>query len=540
MQDGRSRPRACRGRRDGASPPVQGPAARGHRPIVAGRGPGVPDRGRPCAGPPVTCPDDPRPPDRPASPACCAERSPCRRLAPCRVGAASARPPAGPRARRRADRARPWCSSAPAASPGATSSRDGHPGAVVAAAATASSAALSVRSVLHQHLPGGRLADPVGRRSGPLRRGAGDGHADRARPSPARASPPWNGAVPGWDAYRRIAAAQGASTPRSACSATQLAPRRGCVQAVGAGAAVGAATSARARSPATRRTTPARCRATLAACPVDAGRRRRACATPADVAERRGAPERRRGPRRSGRVDARIGQVIEAAPERRRRASSRASRTPAPASGCGSSARAGPRFGPGTLESTSTRQAGLVQAARPHRDGPGPRGPARCPAAVGGSAAARGPGRRQLRGRGRDRLQHLVDYDQASPRGAPPRRRRSSTAVVLRPDRSSTPFVAAGLAAATAAPRSTRLRLLRLVRRVAIDRRAPCPVVDLPGQPAAVVALPHARCSPSSASVALFVAVISAIALLGPWRRSPARAAWPSSRPPRCSCSPPT
>ena len=269
-----------------------------------------------------------------------------------------------------------------------------------------------------------------------------------------------------------------------------------------------------ARSPATRRTTPARCRTTLSACPVDAGRRRRRARPGRRRPARRGPPERVAG--RAGRGRSTPGSARCWRPRRRRR---RARREPLDA---GASERLrlaalrGPGVGPGTLESTSTRQAGLIQLAD-------------LTATVLARARPARPGRRQRQPAARAARPTTPPRRPRRPAAAPGRLRPGlATRCTPWSRRSSTAgcivqiliyaFVAVvwrrrlGLgghpaAAAAAGPAGG-------------DHRRRRARVDLPGQPAAVVALPQPDARPSSARSALFVAVISAVALLGPWRRS--------------------
>ena len=263
----------CRGWRGG----VTGPLWR-----VAGRGAG-PRSPHPA---PVTCPDDPQPPDR--SPDGC----PGAAGLPRRSASAPSARPAAPRRPRPPPR-RPWWSSAPAASPGATCPVRRRPrcGRCCEHGATAS---LTVRSVHSNTCPGGRLADPVGRAAG-RRPGHRVGHP-AAVPSRARAGR--DGAVPGWDAYRRIAAGKDFDA-RIGLLGDELTRGVGCVRAVGPGAALGAATSAGKvtdYAPYDARTLPR----DPGGLPGDAGGRRRRARPGRGGPARRGAPDAPRGRRRSG------------------------------------------------------------------------------------------------------------------------------------------------------------------------------------------------------------------------------------------------
>ena len=148
-----------------------------------------------------------------------------------------------------------------------------------------------------QHLPGGRLADPVGRAAG--RRPRHRRRTPGRRAGPLR-EPAADGAVPRLGHLPPHRGGQGLRRPprparRRADPRRRLRPRGRPRRRAGA------RRPPPARSPATRRTTPAPCRATLAACPVDAGRRRRGARPGRRRPARRGPPERLAGARRSGR-----------------------------------------------------------------------------------------------------------------------------------------------------------------------------------------------------------------------------------------------
>ena len=368
--------------------------------------------------------------------------------------------------------------------------------------------------------------------SGPLRRGR-DGSPDRATSDPCPPIPVVDsGAVPGWKDYVRAAAAKKFDSVPGLLG-EHLASQGVCVQAVGAGAGVGAAF----RSGAMPRYAPF--------APDSADVRPRGVSGDAG---RRGLAARPQG-RRRGRGGAQgrprlAGQGDRPQDPGRHRGGTRGRRPRrgqplrcrAPASGCGSSRRRDPRFGqrhPGLAVDPPARTGA---GPRPHRDAHrGYRGPGAQRARRRGPAA--GPGRQQLRGRGPRPAAGTGRLRRGLPRGALARpallqRRRLHPARDLRPR-------PAGLEARLRLPGAPGCRLLQVVRRVARGR-GDRPGRDLPGQPPALVALPRADARRSSPASALFVAVISAIALLGPWGRCAAGPHGRRSRSPRCSSSPST
>jgi hypothetical protein len=364
-------------------------------------------------------------------------------------------------------------------------------------------ASLTVRSVHSNTCPvDGWLTLSAGQRAGDR-----DTGSDTRPPCRAVREPAAGGAVPGWDTYRRIAAGKDFDA-HIGLLGDELTRGVGCVRAVGPGAALAAATSAgkvTGYAPYDARTLPT----TLSACPatlVDVG----AVRDPAEVDPRDEVRPTTSRAAQVRAVDARIGQVLAAAPRN-------ADVLVASLSDAGASERLrltalrGPGVGAGTLESTSTRLAGLVQlsdltATILARAGlPDPAAvsgnPLRVLPADGTSAAGR--------------LQQLVDYDQAS----------HEVHSLVPPFFNAWVLVQILIYAFVAVvwrrrwgSEATRLRLLRLVRRVAII------AATVPVSTFLANLLPWWRFpSPMLAvvgSVALFVTVISAIALLGPWRRS--------------------
>ena len=393
-----------------------------------------------------------------------------------------------------------WSDVSPAATPALWSLLQG-----------GASASLTVRSVHSNTCPvDGWLTLSAGERAGDR-----DAGADSRPPCRALREPAADGVVPGWATYRRIAAGEDFDA-RLGLLGDELVRGGGCVRPIGPGAALAAATSAgtvTGYAPYDARTL----RAQLAACRVtvvDVGTvRDPADVDPADVDP---ADEVRPSASRAAQVravDARVGQVLAAAP-------AGADVLVASLSDAGESERLrlaalrGPDVPPGTLESTSTRQSGLIQladltatvlarAGRPD------------PAGVSGNPLRVVPADDTSAAAAADRLQGLIDYDQAS----------HEVHSLVPPFFNGWVMVQILIYAFVAVvwrrrwgSEDTRLRLLRLVLRVAIIAAA------VPVSTFLANLLPWWRVSsPMLAvvgSVGVFVAVISSIALLGPWRRS--------------------
>ena len=391
---------------------------------------------------------------------------------------------------------------------------------------TGATASLTVRSVHSNTCPvDGWLTLSAGERAGDR-----DTGSDTRPPCRALREPAADGAVPGWDTYRRIAAGKDFDA-RIGLLGDELTRGVGCVRAVGPGAALAASTSAgrvTGYAPYDARTLPrtlSACRATL----VDVG----AVRDPAEVDPR---DEVRPSAPRAAQVravDARIGQVLAAAPRN-------ADVLVGSLSDAGASERLrlaalrGPGVRPGTLESTSTRQDGLIQLADLTATILARAG-LPDPAGVSGNPLRAVPADDTSEAAAADRLQHLVDYDQASHEVhalVPPFFNawvdRADPHLRVRRGGVAAPVGVGGHPAAAAAPGPA-----------GGDHRGHRAGVDLPGQPAALVALrqPDARrrgvgrrcSSPSS-------------------RRSPCSARGAgrcsgrprSCPPPRCSSWPPT
>ena len=318
--------------------------------------------------------------------------------------------------------------------------------------------------------------------------------------------------MPGWKAYVRAAAAKKFDSVPGLLG-EHLASQGVCVQAVGPGAGVGAAFRSGAM-PRYAPFAPDTLTSALAACPVtlvDVGSLR----DPKDVAKgERGAQGR---PRRAGQGDR------PQDPGRHRGGARGADLVVASLSDAGASERLrlvaakGPRFASGTLASPSTRQPGLVQAPDLTVTLIAAAG-VPVPSELGGAALRRVPADSNSEAAARDRLRALVDYDQACHEVhslVPP-----FFNGVVYTQLAIYPLVAAGLEARLRLHRDPGLRLLQVVRRVGVI------AATVPAATFLANLLPWWRFPMPMlaivASVGLFVAVISAIALLGPWGRSPA------------------
>ncbi|WP_270888726.1 hypothetical protein [Pedococcus sp. 5OH_020] len=371
-----------------------------------------------------------------------------------------------------------------------------------------SSAALSVRSVFTNTCPvDGWLSLSAGNRA------AAAGPGKNGSRSPGDPCPPVptveSGVVPGWGDYVRTAEALKFDSMLGTLG-EQLASHQQCVQAVGPGAGVAAAYLSGAvprfteldGSDLTRSLSG--CRVTL----VDVGSLR----DPTDLPAAERTPELGSRSEQAAAIDQRVAKVLAAAPNG-------SDILVASLSDAGRSERLrlvaakGPHYGPGTLGSPSTRQAGLVQAGDLTVTLLTSAG-VPVPGALGGAALRRGDVGANSEEAARDRLRQLVDFDQASHEVhslVPPFFNGVVytqiaiylfAAVVWRRDFGST---------------TLRLRLLRIVRRVAVI------AATVPASTFLANLIPWWRFPVPMlaviASVALFVAVISAVAFLGPWGR---------------------
>jgi len=217
------------------------------------------------------------------------------------------------------------------------------------------------------------------------------------------------GTVPRWNEYRAAAEAN-RFDPSLGLLGDQIASRGGCVQAIGPGAAVAGARSSGlvVRYQAFDAST---LPAALSACPlslVDVGSIR----DPADINPRDEERTTTTRSRQVAAVDARVGATLRSAP-------AGTDVLVASLADAGVTERLrmvaaiGPHFGAGTLESSSTRQAGLVQATDltpsilEHLGIPRP-------PSLGGAPLRFLPAGESSEASASSRLRALLDYDEAS------------------------------------------------------------------------------------------------------------------------------
>jgi hypothetical protein len=368
-----------------------------------------------------------------------------------------------------------------------------------------SSAALSVRSVYSNTCPAdGWLGLSAGGRAAAPRPGDEPRPADR----PCTPAPPVvNGSVEGWSEYVEAAESERFDTQLGLLADTATAGRV-CVRAVGDWAPVGAARSNGTVEQATPWSSAEMLEA-VNACPVtlvDVGSLR----DPDDVAEGESVPTSRQ--QQLTAIDARIGQVIAAGPNG-------ADYVVASLSDAGATERLqlvvarGPHYGPGLLESSSTRQAGLAQAQDVTATVLASVG-LPVPSSVGGAPLTSDPAPDNSERRAEARLTALTDYDEAS----------HEVHGLVEPF--FTVFAYGQLVIyllvllvwkGRLGSESSRVRWLSRVRVVAVAAAA-VPVSTFLANllpwwrfPAPMVAVVGA--------VGLFVAVISTVALRGPWAR---------------------
>ncbi|MCE1180167.1 MAG: hypothetical protein LWW86_14240 [Micrococcales bacterium] len=382
-----------------------------------------------------------------------------------------------------------------------------------------SAASMSVRSVNTNTCPiDGWLALSAGGRASAVAELKGDSGMHDNKPA-CQAIPSVTGpSVPGWQGYLDTAtktkfdselgllARQLAAIPAGAGATADP-----CVNAIGDGAAVAAALPD-GTVPRHAAYAPSTLRSELAACPttlVDAGSLR----DPADV-DRRESPQPTASREEQIRaIDARIGEVLAAAP-------ADADILLASLSDAGESERLrlaaamGPDFEPGRLDSPSTRQPGLVQAADLTSTLLSLTG-AEVPTSLGGAVLRSGDtDAAATDDAAADRLVGLIDYDQASHKVhslVPPFFTGFAWAQV----------VIYGLVAllwkTQMGSLDARLRGLSLVRSIAVI------AASVPASTFLANLLPWWRSTtPMVAvvgSVGIWVALISGVALLGPWRR---------------------
>ncbi|NHI18868.1 hypothetical protein H9L10_14365 [Phycicoccus endophyticus] len=268
-----------------------------------------------------------------------------------------------------------------------------------------SSAALSVRSVTSTTCPGdGWLGLSAGTRAGVPREGSEPNPANRPCPEDPTVV---DGRVTEWDDYLDAAEEQSFDT-HLGLLAEQVEDAGMCVEAVGAGAAAGAA---RPDGTVEHYTdfVPENLLVDLNTCPVtlvDVG----ALRDPQDVADGEFTSGSREEQLRA--IDQRIGQVLEAGPNG-------ADFVVASLADAGLSERLrlviarGPHFGPGTLHSGSTRQVGLTQSPDLTATVLADVGLS-VPDAVTGSPLTSDPAADNSERRARERLTALRDLDEAS------------------------------------------------------------------------------------------------------------------------------
>ncbi|MDQ1537949.1 MAG: hypothetical protein QOE58_2342 [Actinomycetota bacterium] len=345
--------------------------------------------------------------------------------------------------------------------------------------------------------------------SGSRRAKGGAGTSDGAKP-PCNAIPAGMkaGKVPHWDEY--VTAAKAARFDASlGLLGDQVATHGSCIQAVGPGAALGAARAdgtVNLYEPYNQATLSS----ALAACPVtliDVGTVR----DPADVDQDEVRPTTTRAQQVAA-IESRVARVLTSAP-------SGTDALLASLADAGVTERlrlvaiTGPNFGVGTLESSSTKMPGLVQLSDltptilQHLNIPRP-------SSLGGTPLRFIPANESSDQSADARLRALLDYDEAS--------HKVHTLVE--------PFfyawvgiqLALYLGAAVLwkrgwGTRGQRRQLLRVTRRVAIV------AATVPASTFLANLVPWWRSSAPLvgvvASVAVFATAISALALLGPWRR---------------------
>jgi hypothetical protein len=370
-------------------------------------------------------------------------------------------------------------------------------------------ATLTVHSVHANTCPvDGWLTLSAGEQASDVNRGGGG--PDGAKP-PCRALPEQMtaGKVPHWDEYLAAAAATRFDASLGLLG-DQIASHGGCLQAVGPGAAMGAARANgivdlyQGFDGSTLAAALARCPATL----VDVGPVR----DPADEDPRDEIRPTTTRAQQVAAVDARVGAVLKAAP-------SGADVLLASLADAGVTERlrliaaAGPHFGAGTLESSSTRQPGLVQITDltptilQHLGIP-------APASLGGTQLQFVPANENSGQSVNERRQALLDYDQAS----------YTVHSLVEPFfygwvllQLALYLIAAVLWKRGWGSVAQRRQLLGVTRRVAII------AATVPVSTFLANLLPWWRFSVPLvsvvASVALFSTAISMLALLGPWRR---------------------
>jgi hypothetical protein len=369
-----------------------------------------------------------------------------------------------------------------------------------------SSAAMSIRSVDTNTCPAdGWLGLSAASRAAAPRPGTG---AVQKRPC-ATLEEPTGGMVPRWDEYVRAAQDRKFDSELGllgkAAAASDV-----CIKPVGPGAAIAAATP---DGTVDRYSSydPANLLVDMNTCPltiVDVGSVR----DPDDLAEGEEVPDASRAEQVKA-IDERIGEVITAAP-------GGADFIVASLSDAGMTERLrlvvarGPHYGPGILNSQSTRQPGLVQAQDLPVTLMSITG-VKLPSGLGGTTMTSDPAPDNSEKRAHDRLQKLVDYDLASHEVhslVPPFFNTfayGQLVIYL--------FVLLVWKGKIGGP-DTRRRVLRIVRVIAVA------AASVPASTFLANLLPWWRFSIPMvsivAAVGLFVALIAYAALRGPWGRT--------------------
>lgn len=373
-----------------------------------------------------------------------------------------------------------------------------------------SSAAMSIRSVMSNTCPiDGWLGLSAGARAAATRPGPASNPVQDPCPALPEVAAP-TGPVEGWSDW--VATASGNNFDADlGLLGQETQDADVCVQAIGSGAGIGAARtdgSVAAWAPyaaADLVTLTAGCRLVL----VDVG----AVRDPDDVAT--GEPTQGSRADQIAAVDQRIGEVRAAAPLG-------ADLIVASLSDAGTSERLrlvvaqGPRFGAGRLDSASTRQPGLVQAqdltvTLLTLSGLTP------PSSLGGTTLVSVPAPDNSEGAAQSRLRSLIDQDEASHEVhslVPPFFNAfayGQLVIYL--------LVFLVWTGRVGSPQ-TRLGALSAVRVVAVA------AASVPASTFLANLLPWWRVDPPMlgvvGAVGLFVALIAAVALSGPWRQSPA------------------
>lgn len=374
-------------------------------------------------------------------------------------------------------------------------------------------AALTVHSVHANTCPvDGWLTLSAGEQAGDASGSAAEGGPgqDANRP-PCRAFPAMTtaGKVPRWGEYRAAAGATRFDASLGLLG-DQIADRGLCLQAIGPGAALGGARSS-GNVVRYQQFDDSTLAAALSGCPatlVDVG----AVRDPADTNPQDEARPTASRARQVASVEARVTAVLKAAP-----AGTDVAFVSLADAGVTERLRmiavTGPHFGAGTLESSSTRQPGLVQLTDLTPTILAHLGIAR-PPALGGTPLRFAPASDSSDRSANERLQGMLDLDQASHEVHGLVEPFFYGFVLLQ----LAFFLVAGLLwrRGWGLP-AQRCRLLRNTRRVAIIGAA------VPVSTFLANLLPWWRFSAPLvsvvASVALFTAAVSALALLGPWSR---------------------